>query len=315
MTNTCHNPNIVRQLLTMKIFEKAFHLARYARKNINNAISEGDRDFIKSYILSGFKHHQNVINACRYNQPEILEIFLDAGTGITEDIFSEEYSLDILKVLFRHGFKNNIDFLIEKALKQDDFSYLDDISALDNYLHLACSYNNMCAVQYFVEKIDVNAPNDSGNTALHIACKKSSLELISYLISHGADVFQVNEKKEIPFQITRRNSVLKLLVEYCDCIAGLEMYQSMIGERINPIEFNGSSNHISTSGALNPFSVGYPGALADLMVSLMDNDLWDDIINSLESVQEIKELIIRKIIYLKLDNSLEHKKSKKPIKI
>ncbi len=52
----------------------------------------------------------------------------------------------------------------------------------------------LAAVKFLIEelKVDVNAVDDSGNTALHHAAARGDNEMITYLVSQGGDVTKVN---------------------------------------------------------------------------------------------------------------------------
>ena len=46
---------------------------------------------------------------------------------------------------------------------------------------------------------DIHAADKDGNQPLHIACKKSKIEIGKVLISHGADVVAINGQNVSPF--------------------------------------------------------------------------------------------------------------------
>jgi ankyrin repeat protein len=51
------------------------------------------------------------------------------------------------------------------------------------------------------EGADINAANQSGDTALHGAALRGSTAIIQYLVDHGADVTARNEKGWLPLDI------------------------------------------------------------------------------------------------------------------
>ena len=52
----------------------------------------------------------------------------------------------------------------------------------------------MSAVKFLIEEVgvDVNAVDDDGNTAVHHAAARGDNEMITYLVSKGADVTKIN---------------------------------------------------------------------------------------------------------------------------
>jgi ankyrin repeat protein len=60
--------------------------------------------------------------------------------------------------------------------------------------HRFAATGMMAAVKYLIEEVhvDVNAVDDDGNTALHHAAARGDNEMITYLVSMGADVTKVN---------------------------------------------------------------------------------------------------------------------------
>ncbi len=60
--------------------------------------------------------------------------------------------------------------------------------------HRVAPTGMMAALKFLVEELhaDVNAVDDSGNTALHHAAARGDNEMITYLVSQGADVTRVN---------------------------------------------------------------------------------------------------------------------------
>ena len=60
--------------------------------------------------------------------------------------------------------------------------------------HRFAATGMMSAVKFLIEEVgvDVNAVDDDGNTAVHHAAARGDNEMITYLVSKGADVTKVN---------------------------------------------------------------------------------------------------------------------------
>lgn len=80
----------------------------------------------------------------------------------------------------------------------------------------------LSAVKFLVEelKMDVNAVDDSGNTALHHAAARGDNEMIKYLVSQGADVRKVNRAGLTTVDMA--NGPVQRTQPYPDTIALLE---------------------------------------------------------------------------------------------
>jgi ankyrin repeat protein len=80
----------------------------------------------------------------------------------------------------------------------------------------------LAAVKFLVEelKVDVNAVDDSGNTALHHAAARGDNEMIKYLVSQGADVRKVNRAGLTTVDMA--NGPVQRTQPYPDTIALLE---------------------------------------------------------------------------------------------
>jgi len=83
----------------------------------------------------------------------------------------------------------------QEFLKQLEQECLDDESRSETGpLHVAVREGHMDIVKLLVEKheADVNAADDCGFSALHLACLHGQAELASYLLDHKADKDQAN---------------------------------------------------------------------------------------------------------------------------
>lgn len=84
--------------------------------------------------------------------------------------------------------------LLSRVSTAPDFGYVkfDSINATnafgDNALHCVCIRNDLAAAKLLVENgININQPGEHGFTPLRMAADFGSSELVSYLLSNGAD--------------------------------------------------------------------------------------------------------------------------------
>ncbi|MFN7095602.1 MAG: ankyrin repeat domain-containing protein, partial [Burkholderiales bacterium] len=60
--------------------------------------------------------------------------------------------------------------------------------------------------------IDINGSGESGNTALHYACRKGYLLVIEELLKAGADIARENKQSKLPLQLTKANSEARTMM-------------------------------------------------------------------------------------------------------
>ncbi|PWI30564.1 hypothetical protein DI383_03690 [Flavobacteriaceae bacterium LYZ1037] len=77
--------------------------------------------------------------------------------------------------------------------------------------HLAVEKNNLDLIQWVPnDKVDINAKNKEGNTALHLAAMNAkNTDILKYLVSKGAKLNEVTEFEETAFDIASENEILK----------------------------------------------------------------------------------------------------------
>lgn len=92
-------------------------------------------------------------------------------------------------------------------------------------LHSACiSYiqtptvKNLQLVKYIIQKIDIDAADDDGNTALHIACKDNCRIIVHELIYAGANVSILNNNSQLAIELACINGAVS-------CVAMLLPFQ------------------------------------------------------------------------------------------
>ncbi|OUM62085.1 hypothetical protein PIROE2DRAFT_44650, partial [Piromyces sp. E2] len=65
--------------------------------------------------------------------------------------------------------------------------------------------------------IDINAEANNKSSALSYACHCHHNSIVKYLLEHGADIYNRNNKGETPLLIAIKNNyidLVKLLIEY-----------------------------------------------------------------------------------------------------
>ena len=65
------------------------------------------------------------------------------------------------------------------------------------------SWRGPCLPSGQRERIDVNARDDSGSTALHYAAQSGLKRCVEYLLAHGADPYAENKSGLTPFDLAR----------------------------------------------------------------------------------------------------------------
>ena len=80
------------------------------------------------------------------------------------------------------------------------------LSALERRLYsviLLLSWRGPCLPNGQRERIDVNARDESGSTALHYAAQSGLKRCVEYLLAHGADPYAENKSALTPFDLAR----------------------------------------------------------------------------------------------------------------
>ncbi|WP_375327113.1 ankyrin repeat domain-containing protein [Candidatus Tisiphia endosymbiont of Nemotelus uliginosus] len=103
---------------------------------------------------------------------------------------------------------------IEERLAYPHCTYEEKLTLV----HMAVLSQNIEGLKYLVleQKCDVTKLDVQGNSALHIAAQKSSVEVIKFLIDQGADPHAANNKAQTPLHIAAsagNNPVVQYLVQ------------------------------------------------------------------------------------------------------
>ena len=83
-----------------------------------------------------------------------------------------------------------------------------------NYLHFCAFFGSREVLVLLLEKgkdIDINMKDSEGNTALHLASRNGYSTCVSYLISKGASVNEINKDKRTPLFLAIQNAPEELI--------------------------------------------------------------------------------------------------------
>lgn len=111
----------------------------------------------------------------------------------------------------RHGFRWGLEHLERQGVA---FDVVD--AAEETPLMQAAMAGHEQAVAFLVTRVDVNAKDDVGMTALHYACRYNHIGVVALLLDHGADIEAENNFKQRPLSVAAsydRDRILKLLLE------------------------------------------------------------------------------------------------------
>ncbi|MHA7832202.1 MAG: ankyrin repeat domain-containing protein [Flagellimonas sp.] len=182
-----------------------------------NAASRNQLEMVKllsqdvtNFNIANEKGQTALILAVENNGPEVVDFLLDQGADpllTDKDGNSMAYywiaSFDSEKT---DAFDRKRMLLEEKGLA------FNKVQAGGNTLHHLAAKNNDLALAKQLESfdIDINAVNNEGLTALHLAAMKANdPELMKYLISKGADVKIKTSFEETVYDLADENELLQ----------------------------------------------------------------------------------------------------------
>ena len=105
-----------------------------------------------------------------------------------------------------------VEYLISKSANVNAKDFSGDYA-----IHYAARYGSVLTVQYLIEKRNVfqDIQGYEGRTPLHYACLNDHLDIVKYLISHGAIIDAVNMNKWTPLHFAssyNKKDIVKYLV-------------------------------------------------------------------------------------------------------
>jgi ankyrin repeat protein len=107
--------------------------------------------------------------------------------------------------------KGNPDLVAYLLACEADFTAQDETG--NTPLHLAAlkGHKAVCEQLVATKRVDVNAQNHINKTALHFAAEKSDVELMAYLLAHGANVTAQDRSGVTPLHIAVKREDIRLV--------------------------------------------------------------------------------------------------------
>nr|WP_297789620.1 ankyrin repeat domain-containing protein [uncultured Allomuricauda sp.] len=169
-------------------------------------LSEGVTDF----NTTNSKGQTALMLAAQYNTPEVVDFLLTKGA----DALATDNAGNSMAYYWANSFneRETEAFDQKRALLEKKGVAFNTVQANGNTLyHLAAKNNDLSlAKRLDAFGIDLNAKNNEGLTALHLAAMKAEdEELMKYLISKGADVTIKTEFEETVHDLASENELLQ----------------------------------------------------------------------------------------------------------
>ncbi|QRY19010.1 ORF-140 [Teiidae poxvirus 1] len=147
-----------------------------------------------------------IIDAIRINDTDVVRLLLEYRVDL--NIHDPENGLPIVMAI-KYANIEIIELLLEHSTRMD----LSD----KELLHTAVSYHKPKVVQLLLDhKIDINAKDKNGNTALHLSIKHGCAELVKIFVDYGADLTILNNSSNTCFdeyeQLQRKNTQIQRML-------------------------------------------------------------------------------------------------------
>lgn len=145
---------------------------------------------------------------------------------------------NLFNLCIAYSCPNICKFLIEQLI---DNINVKNIGNGFTSLHFACFHSNFNIVKLLCQRseLDINLKNNSGKTALHLACRKNlNLNIVKYLISKGAYVNTIDKDNQTPLSYACQFNAYLIISEL---ISNPNTIIDKTNEHIN-IYMNPSSN-------------------------------------------------------------------------
>jgi ankyrin repeat protein len=150
------------------------------------------------------------MNAVRTNKSiEVINFLIEQGADITlKDGKGNTVAVDVLNAFSSRQpeiFKAKL-----KRLQKAGVDFSTTQAKGNTVLHLAVEKNNLQLLEHFINfKIDVNAKNKDGLTALHIAAMKAKDDgVLKFLLAHHADKTITTDFDETVYDLASENELL-----------------------------------------------------------------------------------------------------------
>ncbi|WP_452232754.1 ankyrin repeat domain-containing protein [Lacinutrix sp. MEBiC02595] len=148
--------------------------------------------------------------AVAYNSPEVVTFLIQnkADVGVLDANKNNltPYLIESFSAKKSDVFEQKLALLTKNGL---DFTKTQENG--NTIYHLALAKNDIYVLKFIEQfKIDVNAKNNEGNTALHLAALQAKdTEILKYLLSIGAKKDATTDFEETPFDLASENEILK----------------------------------------------------------------------------------------------------------
>lgn len=150
-----------------------------------------------------------LMRAVQSNNPAVVSLLLDAGADVSA---RDEAGNSLSFYLLGAWDASHPEAFDQKlaALQQAGFNLYEAQAGGNTLYHLAADANSLPLLAKVAhESVDVNARNDDGMTALHIAAMKASDDaLLRYLVDLGADTAIQTDFEETALDLARENERL-----------------------------------------------------------------------------------------------------------
>lgn len=167
-------------------------------------------DQVSDYSISNTNGQTALMLAVQGNSPEVTEFLLKKGSNPSaKDTNGNSLTYYLLE---SYTSKKADEFEKKLALLQQKGVALNEIQAGGNTAyHLAAKANDLPLLKILsAHNIPVNAKNDEGLTALHLAAMKAkNTNVLNYLISLGADTKIETDFDESVYELASENELLK----------------------------------------------------------------------------------------------------------
>jgi ankyrin repeat protein len=167
-------------------------------------------DYVKGFNAKDENGRSALAMAVNRNTIDVVDLLLKKGADIqTKDKKGNSLAYYLLNT-FRTKDSKVFDTKL-KLLQENGLSMNQTQQGGNTLVHLATQKNNLALLKRLVSfDIDVNARNDEGYTALHIAAMKAENDaILKYLLSLGADKTIKTEFDETVLDLASENELLQ----------------------------------------------------------------------------------------------------------
>lgn len=165
---------------------------------------------VKDFNATNNNGQSSLMLAVQHNSPEVVEFLIEKGDNTL--VKDDKKNTIAYYLVASYDSRNPVDFDTKLKLLQDKGVKMNTTQAEGNTLfHLAAKVNNLDLLERLSEfDIDINAKNDEGLTALHLAAMKAENdEMMKYLISKGADTKIKTDFEETVYDLATENELLQ----------------------------------------------------------------------------------------------------------